>query len=415
MLRTLSISFLLVLSFATQAQRNLSYFTNKITEIDELDDIHEGNYQRAEFSKDFKAFLSSNKELIINPSDSSNNISIVETHDFNHRVYHCTFKLNETQFQSQAFIVYSYKNQKSVVSLSRNISISKKDRKLIKPQLHTTLNEVEHTETVYYNYVITDSEGVPYYQIEDLSSLCLFEALYTIRDIEILKQIEDSVSNRMKSIFENRAYFKNDFSSFQRMSTQQSDDNRIKICTWGITLNNGQQLFGGALIRRIESGEVKYFPLTDKTGDITRPQSRQLSNKEWYGAIYYQMQSFKMDKKEKAYLLLGYKPHNEMSKKKVVDVLWFTNNGEPRFGKALFESDRRLVKRVVFEYAASSNMTLRYDQDSKMVVFDHLAPSDPIHTGDARFYGPDFSYDGFFFDKGRWTFKREIDVRNPKQ
>ena len=46
-------------------------------------------------------------------------------------------------------------------------------------------------------------------------------------------------------------------------------------------------------------------------------------------------------------------------------------------------------------------MMLRYDDKLKMIVFDHLSPSKPSYEGKYQYYGPDFSYDGLIFEKGK--------------
>jgi hypothetical protein len=49
-----------------------------------------------------------------------------------------------------------------------------------------------------------------------------------------------------------------------------------------------------------------------------------------------------------------------------------------------------------------------------MIVMDNLVPSDPNYKGVFRFYGPDFSYNGYKFEKGKWVLYNNIDLRNPK-
>ena len=57
-------------------------------------------------------------------------------------------------------------------------------------------------------------------------------------------------------------------------------------------------------------------------------------------------------------------------------------------------------------------MMMRYIPELDMIVFDHLSPSRPEYAGDLRFYGPDFSYDGFKFIKGVWVLQSDLDLRN---
>ena len=58
-------------------------------------------------------------------------------------------------------------------------------------------------------------------------------------------------------------------------------------------------------------------------------------------------------------------------------------------------------------------MGLKYDERFKMIVFDHLSPIRPELAGDYKFYGPDFSYDGYKFENGFWVYMPDLDVTNP--
>jgi hypothetical protein len=47
-----------------------------------------------------------------------------------------------------------------------------------------------------------------------------------------------------------------------------------------------------------------------------------------------------------------------------------------------------------------------------MIVFDHLSPIESGIEGVYKFYGPDFSYDGYEFKAGKWRYRSNLDVRN---
>jgi hypothetical protein len=57
-------------------------------------------------------------------------------------------------------------------------------------------------------------------------------------------------------------------------------------------------------------------------------------------------------------------------------------------------------------------MSLRYDPQKKMIVFDHLSPTKPSLEGQYEFYGPDFTYDGLKFEKGVWEHYQNIEITN---
>ena len=47
-----------------------------------------------------------------------------------------------------------------------------------------------------------------------------------------------------------------------------------------------------------------------------------------------------------------------------------------------------------------------------MIVFDHLSPRSDSQKGQFQYYGPDMSFDAFVFEKGKWTYKKDVDARN---
>jgi hypothetical protein len=90
----------------------------------------------------------------------------------------------------------------------------------------------------------------------------------------------------------------------------------------------------------------------------------------------------------------------------------FWNN--PDFGMPVFLDDKKRKKtRVVFSFNAQAVMLLRFNKKKKMIVFDHLSPASPSQKGQFRYYGPDFTYDGFQFKKGKWNYRSNLDLRNP--
>jgi len=217
----------------------------------------------------------------------------------------------------------------------------------------------------------------------------------------------------MRVLWNNPEYFSNELKGLKRISCLFSDDKMVKVCTWNLPLPNASNNFYGAVMVKTDAG-IKVSMLHDHSDQIRSPERSSLSAKKWYGAIYYDIISTKDSRKRPYYVLLGYKPNNEMTKKKVIETMQVLANGQVRFGHSVFQKDRYVLKRLVFEYTAASNMLLRYDEDEKRIVMDHLAPSSPLYQDNFRFYGPDFSYDAYVYEKGKWVLFKNVDVRNPK-
>ncbi len=56
-------------------------------------------------------------------------------------------------------------------------------------------------------------------------------------------------------------------------------------------------------------------------------------------------------------------------------------------------------------------ISLKFLSDSS-IVFDHLVPISPKMKDDRQYYGPDYSYDAFYFKDNIWKLKINVDARN---
>lgn len=222
----------------------------------------------------------------------------------------------------------------------------------------------------------------------------------------------DTVINIFSSVLEYEESWDFQFDSLTNfVSILKSDDNKIKIYTWNIFFDDGTFKYFGFV--QIKNKENSLFFLDDKSDEINNVENKNLDYNEWFGAIYYKILSAKGDKKT-SYTLLGWDGNNNLSQKKIIEGLSFNKKDEPQFGSS-FEVDKKRTNRVIFEYNKHANMILRYDEKYKMIVFDHLSPSEYEYTGLYQYYGPDFSYDALFFEKGKWNYLSDVDVRNPKK
>ena len=207
------------------------------------------------------------------------------------------------------------------------------------------------------------------------------------------------------------------FDSIKSLSKLTSPDGNIRIYSWAF--------------RSIEDGTYKYFGIlqskNSKAKEFIRTGlleikygneeviNKELQPDEWYGAIYYQIIQKKV-KKKMFYYLLGWHGNDRFTTKKVIDVLHFDPWNKPVFGAPTFLTDKKSNQfRVIFEYTAEAVMSLRYEKGKKMIVFDHLSPSSPSAKGQYRYYGPDFTYDGYRFKKGIWKYQRNLEMRNSRQ
>ncbi|RZL46271.1 MAG: hypothetical protein EOP00_15520 [Pedobacter sp.] len=201
------------------------------------------------------------------------------------------------------------------------------------------------------------------------------------------------------------------FDSVKRISIMKSPDNSFRIITWFLPNNDGTYRYYGTIQMGTTNGSLKLFPLTDDSNlaDV----NALTSNKNWFGARYYEMIPVLVNGKPPYYILLGWKGNNLKTSKKVIEVLSF-EKGEPIFGKNIFETKKNgfLKNRVVFEYNKHNTMTLTVDNKVNMIVFDHLAPYDPKMTDNFEYYGSDLSFDGYRLTWGKLSLVEDVELKN---
>ena len=199
-----------------------------------------------------------------------------------------------------------------------------------------------------------------------------------------------------------------------RVSVLNSDDKLVKIITWNIVFQNASFQYFGFVLHKKDKKSInfEYFILNDKSDEIKNPKIENLNPENWFGALYYEIITMESGK-NKYYTLLGWDGNNKLTTKKIIEVVTFNRKGEPKFGSS-FPINGGFEQRVIFEYRKGVDMVLRYNKRKKMIIFDFLAPSDPKYEGIYQYYVPTSSWDGLFFENGKWNYQQEVDVRNKK-
>jgi hypothetical protein len=202
------------------------------------------------------------------------------------------------------------------------------------------------------------------------------------------------------------------FKRIENVSFQMSDDKRVRTITWMQPREDGTFRFHGFVqLRAHKKAPFQLIPLTDLSDDITKATTKVLKPDQWYGAIYYAIVTTR-NKKDVHYTLLAYDANTPSVQKKILDYLKVNDKNEITFGAPVFQSEKKVLHRVFFQYAKDVSMSLRYDKKQNRIVFDHLVPQKPALEGLYEFYGPDFSYDAYLWDKGKWRFQADVDARN---
>jgi hypothetical protein len=239
----------------------------------------------------------------------------------------------------------------------------------------------------------------------------LFGRLKENYDSQKKLTINDSIKLIIESYASSDTVFDHRFANLRYLGQITSPDSLIKIITWNLILENGDNRYFCYLIRRswkTEQSSVFKISGLYREAPIRTDTIYSLSN--WYGALYYDVRPFKFGDQVN-YVLLGIDYGNSFITRKIIDVLSFNSKDEIVFGMNCFTDGKDIKPRIVFEFASTAVMSLRFNNDNS-IVFDHLSPFSPEFKDNRQFYGPDFSFDSYDFERGMWRLKTNIDIRN---
>lgn len=249
----------------------------------------------------------------------------------------------------------------------------------------------------------------------------LFDSLFTRDSTRFLKNDTEKkyLNDTIQKLFSQTLSIPNSlsypFDSLKHIGKLYSSDKNVRIITWNTKFKDGTfKYYGFVQYTNHKKNTVVTSILTDKSDSILNPENIILNNTNWFGALYYQVYDY-TDGGKNYYVLFGWDGNSYYTNKKIIDILSFNNSGKPIFGKSVFKTEKKTLKRMIFEHSLKTSMTCKYNKDIEAIVFDHLSPPRSSQKGQYQFYGPDGSYDGFRLNKGKWIFVSNIYVTNPKE
>lgn len=224
----------------------------------------------------------------------------------------------------------------------------------------------------------------------------------------------DAFIKTLKEVLLYERSFSYPFDSLKTISIKTSSDNKVRIYTWLLKKDNGNYTYFGFVHYKNKSKKrYEIIELIDNSEEIRRPENEQLDNINWYGALYYKIIHIKK-KGRKYYTLLGWDGNNDISTKKIIDVMYFSGKDKIKFGANIFKTNKTTTKRHVIEYNSSSTISVQYDEKEKRIVFDHLIPMRKDLEGLYEYYVPDGTYNAFKYSNGKWIFKNDVSAINKK-
>lgn len=237
--------------------------------------------------------------------------------------------------------------------------------------------------------------------------------------------LSHTLNTRIEQAFEklltsNDSSYYSSFENLPNIGKCYSSDGNIRIYTWNYPLSDKTFGYGGYIqfkpLKKNKGKKLK--PIALKTaGEAYLPKTGvKIGTNNWYGALYYKAIATKKDGQE-YYILLGWSGNDALSDFKTIETLKIAQNKKTAtLGSTnAFAGSGRPTNRIVLQYNNNAKVALDYDESKKSIVMDHLSPSDPFYKDIYSFYGPDFTYDAYVYDKknkGVWRLVENIDQKN---
>ena len=195
------------------------------------------------------------------------------------------------------------------------------------------------------------------------------------------------------------------FDSVQGISKLYAPDSAFRIFTWNISFDDYYSRQRGAIQMRTSDGSLKLVALRDYSEFTTDAVDSIRTKTNWIGAVYYDIVKTIYNGKN-YYTLIGFDNNSAMSNKKWVEVMTFDQKNEPVFGGQYFNYQQDSVKRATqyrysLEYKKEARAILKYDEDSRLIVVDHLI-SETDEPDNKWTYVPDGDYEAFKWKNGQW-------------
>jgi hypothetical protein len=198
-----------------------------------------------------------------------------------------------------------------------------------------------------------------------------------------------------------------------------TEDAAFGLITWVVPLANENYLYSG-FIRKMKSGSVDTVFRLRPSAEGAEP-NESYTSENWPVAVYTQL-IHRPAKGRDFYTLIGWQGKGEGLSGRIIETLWFDEDGRPVFGLPVFVSKSgELMSRHVFKFTDQVPFHLAYERQRLpgekrkkdwMIVFNRLTGNQP---GMGRFFrGPVPSYeifDAFVFVGNQWVLFEDIDPR----
>lgn len=242
----------------------------------------------------------------------------------------------------------------------------------------------------------------------------LLSELRSVNDNPSIIKFNNEFKELLHKTLELDGAFEYPFASLSSIGKITSQDELVRIISWNVQYEDfSYDYFSFVMKKDSRRNKVFVTELNRTKQNFYMNQFEQVGAENWYGALYYEI--IDVQKRNRTYYtLLGFDANNQRSKFKLIDALYFTGK-TPHFGAPIFESERGKVQRLLFEYNAEANMSMKFDFDRNRIILDHLSPESPTMKEFREFYVPDMSYDAYVWNGNVWELEEDIIAINEER
>ena len=206
------------------------------------------------------------------------------------------------------------------------------------------------------------------------------------------------------------------FDSLVTISRIKAPDNSFRIFNWLLRKDNDTyEYYGIVHYHNKKRKRFDIITLNDNSMNIRNPEQANLDADNWYGGLIYDVAYIKRSGIKK-YILLSYDLNDNYSRKKIIDVMYFSGKNKIKFGLPIFKkSMNQSQKRVIFQYDSRTSISVKYHKEEKQIVFDHLVPSRKDLEGLHEYYIPEGTFNAYKYRNGKWLLEEDVDIRNTQK
>jgi hypothetical protein len=212
-------------------------------------------------------------------------------------------------------------------------------------------------------------------------------------------------------VLEDPSSFQHAFDSLKWISKKYPADRSFRLFTWEIFSGTGDNSYFGV----IQKSDGSIFVLNDQFKEAEDLAESEYGSDQWLGSVCYNLTESADAQGIKYYMLYGLHRWSRFEHIKLVDILFFTREGIPYFGKPVFrqkldDGSFKVSHRLLFRYAADAQFTLNYNAGMAMIMCDHLMKRMGRIPGQGETMIPDGTYVGFEKADGYWNFVEQIAI-----